>query len=381
MNRPLHNAADSDRPPCADGSVVVVGGGFYGLRIAAMTALAGLDTVLVEREPRFMSRASFNNQARVHGGYHYPRSVLTAIRARSLYARFHSEFSAALGGEFRHIYAIARQQTLVGAREFAEFCRRIGAPLSPAPREVAARFDTTTIEQVFFADEGVFDAHRLADIAITAAVHAGVRCITDTEATAVEAGRHRRLRLRLTRAGETESIEADWVINASYADLNGLLVRSGLTPISLVHELAELAIVQPPPSLVGAGVTVMDGPFWSCLPFPVLHAHSLSHVRYTPHARWNSGEVGPTAPDGNRASHAMLMQRDAARFLPAMRDARYVSSLWETKTVLPRSVGDDGRPILVHRHADAVGLVSVLGGKIDSVYDVEDELRDLLLQS
>jgi hypothetical protein len=75
------------------------------------------------------------------------------------------------------------------------------------------------------------------------------------------------------------------------------------------------------------------------------------------------------------------MQRDAERFLPFMRDAVYGSSLWETKTVLPRSAGDDSRPILVRQHDDAPGLVSVLGAKIDSVYDVEDELRDLFLSA
>jgi hypothetical protein len=72
------------------------------------------------------------------------------------------------------------------------------------------------------------------------------------------------------------------------------------------------------------------------------------------------------------------MQRDAERFLPLMREARYVTSLWETKTVLPRSAGDDSRPMLVRQHTDAPGLISVLGAKIDSVYDVEDEVRDIL---
>ena len=126
----------------------------------------------------------------------------------------------------------------------------------------------------------------------------------------------------------------------------------------------------------------MDGPFWSCIPFPSLSAYSLTHVRYTPHLRWRSSQAdavdvarAATAP---RTSHAPLMLRDAQRFLPVMREARHVTSLWETKTVLPRSAGDDSRPILVHRHADAPGLISVLGAKIDSVYDVEDELRDLL---
>jgi hypothetical protein len=64
--------------------------------------------------------------------------------------------------------------------------------------------------------------------------------------------------------------------------------------------------------------------------------------------------------------------------LPAMRAARYVDSLWEVKSVMPRSEQDDSRPILLRRSAEHPACITVLGAKIDSVYDVEDALRKLL---
>jgi glycine/D-amino acid oxidase-like deaminating enzyme len=363
----------------------VIGGGFYGLRIATMTAGAGRSTVLFEREHRFLARASFVNQARVHGGYHYPRSVLTAMRARAHYTRFRREFSDAIDADFRHIYAIARHQTKVRAQEFAELCRRIDAPLAPAPKALADQFDANAVERAFLAEEAVFDAHKLADRAIDDALSAGARCLPGAEVVALEPGSVRRLRLRWNTGTDSGVTEADWVVSATYSALNEVLAQSGLELIPLIHELTEVAIVRPPDAMRGYGVTVMDGPFWSCIPFPALGAYSLTHVRYTPHVRWRSDQpdaaeiARSAAPKLTRSSHAPLMQRDAERFLPFMRDARHMTSLWETKTVLPRSADDDGRPILVRRHDDAPGLVSVLGGKIDSVYDVEDELRAFIL--
>ena len=369
--------------PVTDTDVAVIGGGFYGLRLAAM--LAGQRrTVLYEREPRFLARASFNNQARIHGGYHYPRSVLTAMRARHLYARFQRDFAGAIGGAFQHIYAIARHQTKVRAQEFAEFCRRIDAPLAPAPRAIAGLFDDAHVEQSFLVEEAVFDAHRLADLAIADAIRAGVRCVPGVEVVALEPGTARRLRLHWRAGSQSGTTEADVIVAATYSALNDVLEQSGLQPIPLVHELTEIAIVQPPDVMRGLGVTVMDGPFWSCIPFPALGAYSLTHVRYTPHRRWRSQQPAPTRQadvPAAAASHAPLMQRDAQRYLPRMREARHLSSLWEIKTVLPRSDGDDSRPILVLAHHDAPGLVSVLGGKIDSVYDVEDEVRDLIFSA
>ncbi len=68
------------------------------------------------------------------------------------------------------------------------------------------------------------------------------------------------------------------------------------------------------------------------------------------------------------------MIRDAARYLPAITDARQVGSLFEVKTVLVKNEGDDGRPILFERHPGMHGCYSVLGGKIDNIYDVLEKL-------
>jgi glycine/D-amino acid oxidase-like deaminating enzyme len=65
----------------------VIGGGFYGLYLAEYLAARVGRVLLFEREPGLMRRASYANQARVHNGYHYPRSVLTALRSREVHPR------------------------------------------------------------------------------------------------------------------------------------------------------------------------------------------------------------------------------------------------------------------------------------------------------
>ena len=48
----------------------------------------------------------------------------------------------------------------------------------------------------------------------------------------------------------------------------GLLKASGASALSMKHEMTEMALVTPPPALHGAAVTVMDGPFFSLMPYP-----------------------------------------------------------------------------------------------------------------
>ncbi len=54
-----------------------------------------------------MSRASYNNQARVHNGYHYPRSILTALRSRISFPRFVDEFRDCVDSDFDKYYLIS----------------------------------------------------------------------------------------------------------------------------------------------------------------------------------------------------------------------------------------------------------------------------------
>jgi hypothetical protein len=63
------------------------------------------------------------------------------------------------------------------------------------------------------------------------------------------------------------------------------------------------------------------------------------------------------------------MSRDAARYVPMLADAEYVRSLWEVKTVLPTSEGDDGRPILFQTNIGMPNFHCVLGAKLDNVFD------------
>lgn len=69
---------------------------------------------------------------------------------------------------------------------------------------------------------------------------------------------------------------------------------------------------------------------------------------------------------------------DAARFVPTIRDAQQIDSLWEVKTVLVKNERDDGRPILFEKHS-TMPIWNILGGKVDNVFDLLDKIENELL--
>jgi len=351
-------------------AAVVIGGGFFGCSLALALRERGERVTIVEREPDLLLRASANNQARIHGGYHYPRSILTGLRSRVNYPRFAAEFARCIDSSFRHYYAVARRQSHVTARQFEAFCRRIGARLSPAPAEVRAWFDAELVERVYEVEEHAFHAGLLRAAIRERLQQARVDVQLETRAVRVAPGEVHT---------ERGVLRARWIFNCTYSGLNRLLAASGAPCVPLRHELAEVALVEPPPALRGSAITVMCGPFFSLMPFPAERLFSLTHVRYTPHCAWEERSAPGAEPDGAPVSRAAHMLKDAQRYVPAMGMARHVRSVFEVKTVLPQSEHDDSRPILFQRCAELPGLVSVMGGKIDNVYDLPREL-DLLLR-
>jgi hypothetical protein len=64
------------------------------------------------------------------------------------------------------------------------------------------------------------------------------------------------------------------------------------------------------------------------------------------------------------------MIASAKRFLPCMGRAKWKESKYEIKTVLLANENDDGRPILYHRDSKQSRVVTIMGGKLDNIYDL-----------
>lgn len=360
---------------------VIIGGGFYGAAIAVYLAKQrGLKhIILIENESALMMRASYNNQARVHNGYHYPRSFTTAYRSRVNLPKFVRDWPLAVKKDFTKLYAIARRNSKVTAKQFERFCREIGADIRAADPMLRSLFEPRLIEDVYLVEEYAFDTTHLADWAERELKECGVQVHYQTRATEIHKGAQAPLQVVTEkRVGNQEAISCNYVFNCTYSGLNQFKGDFPGVSVSLKQEITEMALMQMPASLVGLGVTVMDGPFFSMMPFPARELHTLSHVRYTPHMHWNDNPaVDPYEKLRlyKRNTRVDRMVRDVGRYIPEVMKSKHIESLFEIKTVLVKNEGDDGRPILFEKHTDLPGCYSVLGGKIDNIYDVLETLE------
>lgn len=355
---------------------IVIGGGFYGCCVALLLREYCARVLIIEREDDLLLRASLVNQARVHNGYHYPRSYLTALRSYINFPRFVLDFQDCIDSSFEKIYAIARNQSRVNAFQFYKTFSSIGAPISIAPKSIKSLFNHRLIEEVYCVKEYAFNAVKLRKILKQRLSALGIETIFDSSVSHISSRESDPIRIHLN---DRPVLSAKHVFNCAYAGINDLLSNSGLPPLPMKYELAELALIEVPDPIKKLGITLMDGPFFSTMPFPSRNLHSLSHVRYTPQESWQyQAHFSPArySKPINLPSNAIFMLKDAQRYLPSLKDSQYIDSLFEVKTILLRNEIDDGRPILFRKDYGIKNHSLIAGGKIDNIYDILKKIEE-----
>ena len=112
---------------------IIIGAGLYGLYAALYCAERGQNVVVLEIEEAPFTRATYINQARVHMGYHYPRSLSTALKSAGYFKRFVEDYSFCIHSEFQQIYATSSHLSWTDAAEFCKFCKDADIPCGSCP--------------------------------------------------------------------------------------------------------------------------------------------------------------------------------------------------------------------------------------------------------
>jgi hypothetical protein len=362
---------------------IVVGAGIYGLYAAISLAKHNYATIVLDCDTAPFLRGSYINQARVHNGYHYPRSYSTAAKSAHYFKRFLDDYEDCIFFDFDQIYALAAHYSWTNGEQFARFCANVDIRCD----EITALEDmlnANAIDKAFHTHEFTFDAKLIGEKMYREAIDRGVTFMFNATIVKIEA-RDGNYRVTLD-SGETFS--APWILNATYAGINGIHQIAGFEPLNIKYELCEVILCHVSDNMSKVGVTVMDGPFFSLMPFGKSGYHSLTAVSRTPHI--TSYNILPAFPcqSGNPACSPDRMQncndcahRPPTAFVAMSQIAKkylnpdikieYVKSLFTLKPILKVSEIDDSRPTLIRRYSEKPWFYSVFSGKINTIYDLD----------
>lgn len=366
---------------------IILGAGLYGLYAAYISAKKGENVLVLEKDGAPFQRATTINQARVHMGYHYPRSLSTAIRSAGYFERFLQDFPACVVRNFEQVYATSTNFSWTNAQEFRSFCKAAGIRCDDVSPE--KYFKDELCDGAYLTTEYAYDAQvLLEELRKKMDGFSNVEILFNSAAVSIQ---QKDTVYEVTTAQE-EKYRAPYLLNATYASVNEVMNMLGYAPFNIKYELCEIILCKISPVFENLGITVMDGPFFSIMPFGFTGYHSLTSVTFTPHKtsysalptfECQSKSEGTCCPEylGNcdtcpakPKSAWPRMSQLARKYLKNEFAFEYEKSLFSMKPILKASEIDDSRPTLVKVLHQNPTFVSVLSGKINTVYDLEEVL-------
>lgn len=295
---------------------------------------------LFDARSDILDGATARCQARLHRGYHYPRSDATALAARDSFDEFTERYSEAVkSAPAGHHYLIAAGGK-TNAEQYLEFCQRLGLPYTISSHPMAYNADLVLRVPEAMIDANVLRRKLRSDLAVAGVV------------------------THLLVQVDSPPVGFDYVIWATYGQPWARPLR---------YEICELAVIELG-RYAGESFVVMDGDFVSLDPWHGLYA--LYDVQHTVHHS-NVGMKPEIPPEyaGLLARSGLVktplsrvdsMLDSAGRFLRMLDPGgRGVSishgSMFSIRAVLPDVDDTDERPSLIEIQGDQI---NVLSGKI-----------------
>lgn len=368
---------------------VIIGAGLYGLYSAIFCAKQGDRILVLEYEDTLFKRATYANQARIHMGYHYPRSISTAVKSRDYFKRFIEDYSFCINSRFDKVYATSNCFSWTDAGQFRKFCMDANIPCESIPTE--KYFNDGMCDGAFLTTEYAYDAGVLKDYyRQEIKKHPNIKVKYSSRLKCINKG-NAMYKIHLDSG---EHFQTSFILNSTYASVNQIHQILGFEPFEIKYELCEIILCTINDKLRNVGITVMDGPFFSIMPFGDTGYHSLTSVTFTPHVA--SFESNPTfgcqKRSGGFCSPVMLgncndcqakpesawpyMSNLARKYLREEYEFEYAGSLFSIKPILKASEIDDSRPTLIRQYSVNPTFVSVLSGKINTIYDLDEVLKN-----
>ncbi|TFB10147.1 NAD(P)/FAD-dependent oxidoreductase [Candidatus Marinimicrobia bacterium MT.SAG.2] len=319
--------------------IAIVGAGWYGLYMAYVLQKQGIPYIVYEKSDRIFNGESFRNQNRLHQGFHYPRSYETRMQSIRGFKKFLEVFGSVTTEVKENIYAVPYDSII----------------------------DFRTCLQIFEASELEFETIKhesLPDDIFEGAIRVDERFIDPLLARDY----FRSLNLSIQFDSEISVVDEKVLLDGLKIDFDllfdctyGTLMKDDtyFERFFLTH------VIKLDDSLMFDALTVIDGPFFSIYPF-TSSLHTLTHVKF---GIINDENV-PSEPGKNFEATIS----DAEQYLPGISNKIETIDSFTSRKYLPIS-GSAYRGTSIRKHNNK--FYSVLGGKIDTIFEIDDLLLKL----
>ena len=352
--------------------IAVIGCGIFGAEIALKASSIGLTVKVFEANDDILLGASMNNQNRLHLGFHYPRDIETGIQSIRGFDLFKNKYEECIQSNFLNTYFIADNNSITDIDKYLNFCNELGVPFENINSKDLP-IELEGVERGISCNEVVYDCEILRGIVKKIIKKNDIDIALSTRVVEISKRDH----LFTLKTSSGEEVDADVVINATYGASNYLTEQLGILVPERKYEYTAVPIIEL--DIDKIGVTIMDGPFLTILPFGKTNKFLLYHVNLSVidseistklNLEWLSKETSPLSKI-DKEEYFNVMIDQCKKFIPILKNSKLIDFLEGPRMVLPRSDDSDARPSLI---TDTNDYIEVFSGKIDHSIWVAEEI-------
>lgn len=389
-----------------DVNILVIGAGIYGLHVAELLKRNKIKHQVVAKEMYLdyeeqfygranekISMASIANQARVHLGYHYPRSMETVDSCLKNFNKFTNEFKEELiePDTWNHLYGLADdKENKTDLKNWNKLKTKINGLFKEKDLPEDIKFKN--LQDLVNTNEKAVDTFRMMERKtynyLKSKNGETQSIILDEIESTLKCGQYYYFKLK----SNNQLYKARYIFNCTYSGLKEIeKIFDQETDLDVKYQLCELALfastIAEEDGLNGNALTVMDGPFASIMPFcyrnsinsKLISTWSLTSVCHTPHlTSLDFDEINQAYRKSITSKRAGMIETISKFTGDIDFDTKYKRSIYTIKTI-SNKVNDDGRCVEIHHNYDNT-FFSILSGKLSAIYELNDFMKEFVIK-
>ena len=348
--------------------VCVIGGGIFGLTAAIYLSRFSSEIKIFDKSNTILNGATQFNHNRHHFGYHYPRSLDTALQCIKAKKDFDRFYRNSIDYSFKNFYAISKINSKISYKKFENFCKKASLNFKniETPKNI---FNPDLISKCYIVNEGVYNFNKIKSI-ISDRIkkYKNIKLVNKVKVIGyVDQSKT----IEYSQSNKIIKENFDLIINATYESINDHILKD---KIDMEYNLQEMCKIMIKSEKFGS--TILDGEFPSILPIAnKKNEYLFAHVKYSQLVKIKSKKIPKKIFSKNIPSQIKKTIEKSKKFMKILEKAKLIGSFRVIRAVNIDKESDSRKSeIITHKN----GNLSIFSGKIITVETIGKEISNLL---